>query len=70
MSQDKQNNIKGIIKNISTSFITGSALDTAIYVALNAPKYDFRITDKQFAQSFQRNFKDILRNKKISISLL
>lgn len=68
MSQDKQNNIKGIIKNISTSFITGSVLDTAVYVALNAPKYNFRITDKQFAQSFQRNFKDILRNNAVSAS--
>lgn len=57
---------KNILANISAGFITSTAIDTGLYVAMNAPKYNFHLTNKDFQCDFKQKFKNIVRDNAVS----
>lgn len=62
MTEEKRN----ILTNIAAGFLTNSAIDTGLYVAMNAPKYKFHLGNENFQKNFKVNFQNILRDNAVS----
>lgn len=57
---------RNILTNISAGFITNTAIDTGLYLAMNVPKYNFHLGNKNFQCDFKEKFKNIVRDNAVS----